>query len=129
MTTRSVYMVASENGALPGGKAGGVGDVLRELPRALVANQVSVTVLCPAYGRLHETEGMVAGEALTVPFADQLLSVQTYHLHDSHGVAHVVLHHDAFDPHGDQRIYHDDGPLRPFATDASKFALLSAAAA
>lgn len=121
-------MVASENGALPGGKAGGVGDVLRELPRALVANQVPVTVLCPAYGRLHETAGMVVGEPLTVPFAGQSLLVQTYNLRDVHGVDHVVLQHEAFDPHGDQRIYHDDGIARPFATDASKFALLSAAA-
>ncbi|MGD8419718.1 MAG: glycogen/starch synthase, partial [Gammaproteobacteria bacterium] len=30
-----VLMVAAENGALPGGKVGGIGDVLREVPAAL----------------------------------------------------------------------------------------------
>ncbi len=123
-----VYMVASENGALPGGKAGGVGDVVRELPRALAARGVEVTVICPSYGRLHHTDGMRSESRITVPFGATTLSVECWQRTDDDGVTHVVLNHPGFDGDGKGTIYHDDGPLRPFATDATRFALLSAAA-
>ena len=35
IATKHVLFIAAENGALPGGKVGGVGDVIRDLPRAL----------------------------------------------------------------------------------------------
>ena len=49
-----VLMVAAENDALPGGKVGGIGDVIRELPAALSGLGCSVTVVTPAYGRLDD---------------------------------------------------------------------------
>ncbi|MEL6216344.1 MAG: glycogen/starch synthase, partial [Pseudomonadota bacterium] len=52
-----VYMVAAENGALPGGKAGGVGDVLRDLPPAIAETGRPVTILMPSYNRLHRSDG------------------------------------------------------------------------
>ena len=124
-----VYMVASENGALPGGKAGGVGDVLRELPRALSAFDVPVTVICPSYGRLHHGDGMRHESRIVVPFGTTSLSVDCWRQFDEYGVSHLVLHHDGFDGDGRGTIYHDDGAARPFATDATRFALLSSAAA
>ena len=45
-----ILMVAAENGALPGGKVGGIGDVVREIPRALAARDCQVSVITPAYG-------------------------------------------------------------------------------
>ena len=44
-------------------------------------------------------------------------------------VRHVAMEHKLFSPQGPGRVYCDDGPSRPFATDASKFALFSAACA
>jgi starch synthase len=35
--TVNILMLSAENGALPGGKVGGMGDVLRDVPRALAA--------------------------------------------------------------------------------------------
>ena len=124
-----VYMVASENGALPGGKAGGIGDVVRELPRALAANDVPVTVICPSYGRLHHCAGMRYDKRMVVPFGATSLSIECWQFQDDHGVTHLVLNHDGFDGDGRGGIYYDDGPTRPFATDATRFALLCAAAA
>jgi len=43
-------MIAAENDALPGAKIGGVGDVLRDLPPALVAEGLDVDVVVPSYG-------------------------------------------------------------------------------
>ncbi|MEL7023311.1 MAG: glycogen/starch synthase [Pseudomonadota bacterium] len=121
-------MVTAENGALPGGKAGGVGDVLRDLPPAVAETGRPVTILMPSYGRLHETAGMEWCGELTVPFAGIPRKIQWYGKQTAADVDTVVLHHDLFDPHGNQQIYHDDGPDNPFATDATKFALLCAAA-
>ena len=45
------------------------------------------------------------------------------------GVSNVVLEHPGFDSMGDKTIYTEDGPTRPYASDASKFALFGAAAA
>jgi starch synthase len=41
----------------------------------------------------------------------------------------VLFEHDIMVPTEAGRIYHDDGPLRPYATDANKFAFFCAAAA
>ena len=40
-----IVMVASENGALPGGKVGGIGDVIRDLPGELAARGISAAVI------------------------------------------------------------------------------------
>ena len=47
---KQILMVAAENGALPGGKVGGIGDVVREIPRALAARDCQVSVITPGYG-------------------------------------------------------------------------------
>ncbi len=44
-------------------------------------------------------------------------------------VRNIVLEHPLYSPLGAGRIYVDDGPGRPFASDAGKFAFLCAAAA
>jgi starch synthase len=57
-------------------------------------------------------------------------TVQFYEVPGSFdGVTNIVLEHPGFDSLGNQRIYSEDGPTRPFASDASKFALFGAAAA
>lgn len=123
-------MVAAENGGLPQGKVGGVGDVLRDLPPALAAAGWEVTVLTPSYGMFAALPGARRTGALAVPFAGDLAEVEVYDIPaPAAGVVYRVFEHAAFSPQVPGRIYCDDGPRDPFYTDASKFALLAASTA
>ncbi len=129
-------MLASENDALPGGKVGGIGDVIRDVPAALVARGQQVSVLTPAYGRFAQLPGARRLATYQVPFGGGSESVTLYEVpgrRPEQGVRNLVIDHplfapgDGFGPGG--HIYHDDGPDAPFATDATRFALLCVAAA
>ena len=123
-------MVAAENGALPHGKVGGVGDVLCHLPPALAARGWETTVLTPAYGLFSELPGARRSGMLEVPFAAGVEPVEVYEIPGPDARVHYrTLEHPVFSAHGPGRIYCDDGPDAPFYTDAGKFALFSAAAA
>ena len=127
-----VLMVAAENDALPGGKVGGIGDVLRDLPPALAALECAVTVVSPAYGRLDDLPKARRLKILNVAFRGDTYKVELFVVDNGDTdprVRQLVLDHAAFSPCGRGVIYCDDGPERPFATDASKFALFSAAVA
>ncbi len=67
---------------------------------------------------------------LRIPFSSSIQQVSVIEVPgpDSR-VRNIVLEHPLFSPQGAGRIYIDDGPERPFATDAGKFAFLSVAAA
>ncbi len=121
-------MIAAENGSLPGGKIGGVGDVVRDLPRALQAIGWRATVLTPSYGSFHRLPAAIELESFPVEFRGTEHTVRAFELVlDS--VRTVLFEHDIMVPTEAGRIYHDDGPLRPYATDANKFAFFCAAAA
>lgn len=123
-------MVAAENGALPKGKVGGVGDVIRDLPLALADKGWLPTVATPAYGIFGDLPSTVELATIGVQFAgeEQKVIVLAVPGPDSR-VAHIVFEHELFSPQGKGKIYCDDGAARPFATDAGKFALFSAAVA
>jgi starch synthase len=123
-------MLAAENGALPGAKVGGMGDVLRDLPRALVRRGHRVTVLTPSYGFLARLPGANALGTVSVRFAGTTETCRWLELPSGvDGLDFQLLDHPRFAPFGCERVYHDDGPHAPFATDASKFAFFCAAAA
>lgn len=118
-------MVAAENGALPGGKVGGMADVVAHLPPALVAAGFAVDVVIPAYGVYHRRQDAELRESVCVTFGGATQQLDLYQLDTSSaGVGQWVLHHPLFsDPPG--RIYHHDGAHEPFATDANLYALFS----
>jgi starch synthase len=123
-------MLAAENGGLPDGKVGGLGDVIRDLPKALARRGHRVTVLTPSYGRFARLPEASRLGSVAVPFAGGTETVEWLALGaPADGVEYQLLHHPRFSPWGDESIYHDDGARAPFATDASKFAFFSAAAA
>ena len=127
-----VLMVAAENDALPGGKVGGIGDVIRDLPPALAELGCSVTVITPAYGRIDALPRPRPLTNLDTAFRGATSQVKVFEVNGKQPVKrvrHVVLEHDAFNACGRGRIYCDDPPERPFATDASKFALFCSAVA
>lgn len=125
-----IFMVAAENGGLPGGKIGGMGDVIRDLPRALARRGHRVSVLTPSYGFLARTPaakpiGTVPVRFAGVPESCRWLEVAS----GTEGVDYYLLDSPRFSPGGDERIYHTDESSAPYATDAAKFAFFCAAAA
>ena len=64
-----ILMVAAENDALAGGKVGGLGDVVRDLPLALAEQGHTVTVISPGYGVLAANERAEAVTQFSAPFA------------------------------------------------------------
>jgi starch synthase len=130
LETRHVILCAAENGALTGGKVGGVGDVIAALPPALGRLGWQSTVLVPGYGTLSKLPGSRRVGSMTVPFRGEKNTVEIYRADTGDTNVRIVLfEHTGLSPQGSGRIYCDDGPDRPFATDANKFALFSAACA
>lgn len=125
-----ICMLAAENDSLPGGKVGGIGDVLRDLPAAIAATGVNVTVIVPAYGAFHQLPGAERVATVSALFSGREEHIDVYNLAtgSSSGVQQVALEHPLFSSCGTGNIYCNDGADRPFATDASKFALFSTAA-
>ena len=127
-----ILMIAAENGALPGGKVGGIGDVVREMPLALAQRDCRVSVVTPAFGVFHELPGARRLQTLEIRFGGATQSLQLFRIDgitSNERVCHYVIEHPLFSRCGAGRIYCDDPPGRPFETDASKFALFCAAVA
>ena len=122
--------LASENGALPGGKVGGVGDVVRDLPQALVAAGWHASVATPSYGTLHKLPGAARLATIEVDFRGTAQLVDIWNVPtDNNGVQNIVFDHALFAQNGSGRIYHQDDATRPFSSDANTFAFFCAAAA
>jgi len=136
-----VLMVASENDALPPvrtaegevtGKVGGIGDVVRDAPRALAERGCAVAVVTPAYGVYGAVPGAHRLAGLEVTFGGGRHFLELYQVPGRQltpGVRQLVIDHPLFSPCGKGRIYCNDPPQRAFASDASKYALFCAAVA
>ncbi|MFT5220921.1 MAG: starch synthase [Gammaproteobacteria bacterium] len=127
-----ILMIAAENGALPGGKVGGIGDVVRDIPLALAQHDCTVSVVTPAYGSFLKLPGAKRKKTLLVNYGGSVQSLELYQLSQSSSdtnVHHYVIEHPLFSSCGAGKIYCDDPATRPFATDASKFALFCRAVA
>jgi len=113
---------------LPGGKVGGVADVIRDLPPAVARHGYRVSVVTPSYGSLHRLEGARPAGSIDARFRGDTIRVDVYEL-AQRDVTCVLLDHASFAPTEPGVIYHDDDDRRPYATDANKFAAFGAAAA
>ena len=128
----NILIAAAENDALPDGKVGGIGDVIRDVPPALAAAGHSVHVLTPGYQAFSKATGAKHVTNLQVRFrgAQETVSIFKVQAMNPHqNVTLWVVEHPLFAAGGVGKIYSEDPPNRPFATDASKFALFSAAVA
>ncbi len=126
---KKILMVSAENDALPGAKIGGVGDVLRDLPRALIREGTEVSCVIPSYGFLSRLDGIEKVAELRLAFASKFNTVDILRLKgDAGGCDHYIFHHEEFYLK-DESVYHNDTDGRPFATDARKFAFFNACVA
>jgi len=115
---------------LPGGKVGGVGDVVRDLPAALAGIGWQATVLTPAYGIFSSLPGARRIGSLDIGFAGRSETVEVHEVAAPEaGVRQLVFEHPRFNSGGAGRIYTNNEEDGPFATDATRFAFLGAAAA
>ncbi len=130
MDDKSIVLLAAENAALPGGKVGGIGDVIRDLPLALADRGWQPTVLTPGYGVFTGLPRAVRSGNLVFQFAGARTRAELWQVQGPDPrVRHLFIEHPLLVPHGSGHIYYDDGPHAPFASDAGKFAFYSAAAA
>ncbi len=128
VTNNHVIMLASENDALIGGKVGGVGDVMRDLPAALAARGWTSTVITPSYGFLHHRNPSRPLQNILFPFAGRMQEAAIYEVtgrQASDHIRYLVIDHPALlgDP-----IYYNDSGEHVFARDATKYALFCSAA-
>lgn len=142
-----IVMVAAENGALFGGKVGGIGDVIRDVPLALAQAGHRCTVLTPGYLSLSQHNPSTLAGTVSTRFCGQQEVLELFSLQPRENlsspasggrkgsgrnpgkslVSHYVLEHPLFAACGVGSIYCDDHH-GPFSTDAHKFALFCAAA-
>ncbi|MGX9460055.1 glycogen synthase [Shewanella sp. A14] len=138
-SVKRVLLVAAENDALKGAKVGGMADVIRDLPPALAKCDVIADVAMPNYGFLAQRYRASYMVDVEVYFAGERHTVTVYRMprpHNKNDIT-VVSQHDAdqaiaqiylfdhplFNHHG--KVYCDGSADRPFAEDATKFALFS----
>lgn len=117
-----VLFVASENGALPGVKVGGVADVVRDLPAALADAGCRATVINPSYGYLHERPGARKIDEIEVTFAGEVTIASVWSTPgENQSVRNLVVEHERFSRDGVGVVYFADKADTPFASDANKF--------
>ncbi len=135
---KRICMVCAENGAIPGGKVGGLGDVMRHIPEALISTRpiAEADIVMPGYGRFAELTGAEPQPPLRVRFRGEWHEIQVSR---ERGLVFVATRQGDFTADGwffdhpllsaaePGLIYSDDPPGRPFASDASRFALFCAA--
>lgn len=121
--------VSAENDAIKKCKAGGMGDVVRDVPRQIAALGDRVSVITPAYGRLHigqkkikEVEFSYRGETA------KAIIYQVAPKKEIENITHYVIHHPDIKSGNIAHIYFND-PEQPFYTDACMFSLFCSAVA
>ncbi|HEA22129.1 MAG TPA: glycogen synthase [Pricia antarctica] len=121
--------VAAENDGIPNCKAGGMGDVVRDVPREIAKRGDMVHVVVPSYSRLHHGGTLLTG--LHFPLKGTTHYAELYKVtpkKEFENITHYVIHHPEITEGGIAHIYHDD-PTEPFFNDFIKFMVFNTAVA
>lgn len=121
--------VAAENDAILKCKAGGMGDVVRDVPRQISERGDMAHVVVPSYSRLHQ-EGTLKTK-LNLQLRGSSYIAELYEVvpkKEFKNVTHYVIHHPEIQAGEIGHIYHDD-PEEPFYTDNIKFTIFCTAVA
>ncbi|MEL6918119.1 MAG: glycogen/starch synthase [Bacteroidota bacterium] len=122
--------VAAENDAIPKCKAGGMGDVVRDVPRQISERGDKVHVVVPSYSRLHRDGGTLKTR-LNFQLRGISYSAELYEVvpkKEYRNIYHYVIHHSEIEAGDIAKIYHND-PTEPFYTDAIKYFIFCTAVA
>ncbi len=114
--------VSAENDAIPECKAGGMGDVVRDVPRHISERGDKVHVVVPSYGRIHRDGGTLRTR-LNFKLRGMLYTAELYELipkKEFKNIYHYAIHHSEIEAGDIAHIYHNDEE-QPFYTDAIKF--------
>ncbi len=126
---KNFLFAAAENDAIPHCKAGGMGDVVRDVPRQIAERKDKTHVVVPSYGRLHQNGTFKTHLNFSLRGVDY-----TAELYEVDGkkkidlIHHYVIHHPEIEAGGIAHIYHDD-PEEPFFTDFIKYTIFCTAVA
>jgi starch synthase len=121
--------VAAENDAIPKCKAGGMGDVVRDVPRQISLRGDCAHVVVPAYSRLHYNGEFLMNlhfKLRGIAYTAELYKVQPKKEFDN--ITHYVIHHPEIQPGDIAHIYHND-PTEAFYNDAVKYFIFCTAVA
>ncbi len=121
--------VAAENDALANCKAGGMGDVVRDVPRLIAEKGDKAHVVVPAYSRLHKNG--VLKTSLHFELRGEDYVAELYKVtpkKELPNIQHYVIHHPEIEPGDIAHMYHND-PEEPFYTDAIKYFIFCTAVA
>ncbi len=121
--------VAAENDGLYKCKAGGMGDVVRDVPRQISERGDKVHVVVPSYSRLHK-DGIFKTK-LNFELRGITYSAELYEVipkKEYNNIHHYVIHHPEIEGGEIAHIYHDN-PVEPFFTDFVKFTIFCTAVA
>lgn len=121
--------VAAENDAIANCKAGGMGDVVRDVPKKIVERGDRAHVVVPSYSRLHQ-KGTFKTK-LNFQLRGMTYTAELYEVvpkKEVENIYHYVIHHPEIEAGGIAHIYHDD-PTEPFFSDFVKYAIFCAAVA
>ena len=121
--------VAAENDAIADCKAGGMGDVVRDVPRQISEHGDKVHVIVQSYSRLHQVG--IFKTTLNVELRGMVYNAELYEVKPKKefpNIVHYVIHHPEIEAGDIAHIYHND-PEEPFYTDAIKYFIFCAVVA
>ncbi len=121
--------VAAENDAIANCKAGGMGDVVRDVPRKISKKGDKAHIVVPSYGRLHQKgtfKTKLNFQLRNITYTAELYEVAPKK--EFKNVYHYVIHHPEIEAGDIAHIYHND-PKEPFYTDAIKYFIFCTAVA
>ncbi len=129
-------MIAAENDAIKGAKVGGMADVIRDLPLALAGVDINVDVAMPNYGFIAKQQQATLVGEVVVKFGANSEKVVLWQVSLPIKAANstkinnqvFLFDHPLFNGPNNQ-VYCNGSSERPFAEDASKFALFNLAVA
>ena len=93
--------VAAENDGIPDCKAGGMGDVMRDVPREISRRGDRVHVVVPSYSRLHQNG--VFKSKLHFNLRDTIYIAELYEVKpkkEFDNISHYVIHHPEIEEGG-----------------------------